>query len=335
MVIVPTELIPENGNKLKSILLALSAFNKLDPAFINWLEKANDFCNSLVDRIVPGKLNAKEHQEICTQLGYDDDLMIMCEPYSLWAIETKRGKTRELLSFSRVNEAVKITGDISKYKELKLRLLNATHSFSCALAMFCGFQSVKEAMATEYFRKYVLLLMLNEIKPLVVSETITDKEAQVFAQQVIDRFRNNSIEHLWVNISMQYTMKMAMRCVPLLMKHYELKKPAPKLMLLGFAAYLLLLKTEENTNGGYQAVIGDKQIQLTDEKAPILFHHWQKETLKNCVSGILKEAQIWNNNLLQFPDFESDLLNAINELQEISVHIILQNLVPQKQGNEK
>lgn len=335
MVIVPTELISENGHKLKSILLALSTFNQMDAAFINWLDNANDFCNSLVDRIVPGKLNAIEQQQVSNQLGYEDDLMIMCEPYSLWAIETKKGKTRELLSFSRVNEEVKITGDISKYKELKLRLLNATHSFSCALAMFCGFQSVKEAMSTEYFRKYVLLLMLNEIKPLVVSETITDKEAELFAQQVIDRFRNNSIEHLWVNISMQYTMKMAMRCVPLMAKNYEQNKPTPKLMLLGFAAYLLLLKTEQNANGSFSAVIGKKQIPLTDEKAPVLYQHWQNETVKICIAGILKEAKIWNINLLQFHNFESDLLNCVMELQEIPAPTILQHLIPQKQRNEK
>ena len=59
MVIVPTELIVGNGDKLKAILLDLARFNQLNEAFINWLENNNSFCNSLVDRIVPGKPDKK------------------------------------------------------------------------------------------------------------------------------------------------------------------------------------------------------------------------------------------------------------------------------------
>src|SRR5690349_1490167 len=58
MVIIPTELLINNGDKLKSIILELAAKNKLDDSFIDWLKNANHFCNSLVDRIVPGKLPA-------------------------------------------------------------------------------------------------------------------------------------------------------------------------------------------------------------------------------------------------------------------------------------
>jgi tagaturonate reductase len=103
MVIIPTELISENGQKLKSILLDLSQFNQLEPAFIAWLDSANDFCNSLVDRIVPGKLPDAEAEIISKNLGYEDSLMIMAEPYSLWAIETSRDRTKEILSFATVN----------------------------------------------------------------------------------------------------------------------------------------------------------------------------------------------------------------------------------------
>ena len=58
MVIVPTELITDNGSKLESIVLELAHINNLDFKFIEWLENHNTFCNSLVDRIVPGKPNA-------------------------------------------------------------------------------------------------------------------------------------------------------------------------------------------------------------------------------------------------------------------------------------
>ena len=55
MLIIPTELLTDNGKKLKSILMELAEFNKLEESFIVWLDLHNRFCSSLVDRIVPGK----------------------------------------------------------------------------------------------------------------------------------------------------------------------------------------------------------------------------------------------------------------------------------------
>ena len=85
MVIVPTELIPDNADKLLGILLELAHQNGLEVAFIDWLENANKFCNSLVDRIVPGKLSAQEQKEVESKLGFEDALTIMSECYVLWA----------------------------------------------------------------------------------------------------------------------------------------------------------------------------------------------------------------------------------------------------------
>src|SRR5690606_21664582 len=47
---VPTELISDNGSTLKKICLELARINELPEAFIQWLDQANDFCDSLVDR---------------------------------------------------------------------------------------------------------------------------------------------------------------------------------------------------------------------------------------------------------------------------------------------
>ncbi len=326
MVIIPTELISDNGQKLKSILLSLSQFNQLEPAFIAWLDSAIDFCNSLVDRIVPGRLPTSEAEIISKTLGYEDNLMIMAEPYSLWAIETKRERTKEILSFASVNPGVKLTHDISKYKELKLRLLNATHSFSCALAMLSGFDTVKVAMASDQFRAFVLALMMEEIKPLVVGVSITEAEASDFAQQVVDRFRNNSIEHRWVNISMQYSLKMASRCMPLILKSYEQGNSPRKRMLLGFAAYLLLMRTVQDGDGKYYAEVSGHRIALTDDKAASMHIYWQEPNLEKTVIAVLQDANIWNANLSTIPGFVQDLVQVLAACQQQGITEILRTL---------
>ena len=86
MVIIPTELIIDNGAKLLSILAELAKKNNLEPAFTQWLVKENFFCNSLVDRIVPGKLSASEQGSFEKRWGFDDGLAIMTESFRLWAI---------------------------------------------------------------------------------------------------------------------------------------------------------------------------------------------------------------------------------------------------------
>jgi len=180
MVIIPAELIVDIGIKLKNILIELAHINLLDENFIEWLTTANDFCNSLVDRIVPGALSAADKKATEEKLGYTDDLMIMSEPYCLWAIETANENTKQILSFSKADEGVVIVPDIKKYRELKLRLLNGAHTAGCALALLAGFATVKQAMGDESFAMFVSDLMTEEIGPAICSNTIDIDEANQF-----------------------------------------------------------------------------------------------------------------------------------------------------------
>lgn len=102
MVIVPTELISDNGKKLESIVLELAHLNGLEEAFIEWLESCNHFCNSLVDRIVPGKPDKEALISLEEELGYSDQLVTMSEAYALWAIEGGE-EVKNILSFAQVD----------------------------------------------------------------------------------------------------------------------------------------------------------------------------------------------------------------------------------------
>ena len=75
LVIIPTELLTDNGRKLKSVITKLAAFNKLEPSFSEWLDTHNHFCSSLVDRIVPGKPDTETKVNLEKEWGYSDDLM--------------------------------------------------------------------------------------------------------------------------------------------------------------------------------------------------------------------------------------------------------------------
>lgn len=246
LVVIPTELISDNGIKLKEIVIELAKLKGLDEAFINWVNTANDFCSSLVDCIVPGKLPASEQVQFEQKVGYQDSLAIMSEPYRLWAIETANEKTAAILSFAVADGRVILAPSINKYKEIKLRLLNATHSLCCGVAILSEFLTVRDALNDKTFKDFLSSMLLDEIVPLVADGDITMEEARSFALQVVDRFSNQSIEHLWVNIAVQYTAKMQMRVVPLVDKYVKQHGKAPTLMSFGFAAFLLFMKSKND-----------------------------------------------------------------------------------------
>ena len=263
LVVIPTELISDNGIKLKEILIELAKLKGLDEAFINWVNTANDFCSSLVDCIVPGKLPANEQVQFEQKVGYQDSLAIMSEPYRLWAIETSSEKTASILSFAAADVRVILAPSINKYKEIKLRLLNATHSLCCGVAILSEFLTVRDALNDKTFKDFLSSMLLDEIVPLVADGDISMEEARSFALQVVDRFSNQSIEHLWVNIAVQYTAKMQMRVVPLVDKYVKQHGKAPTLISFGFAAFLLFMKSK-NDPGAIDALASKTTMVASD-----------------------------------------------------------------------
>ncbi|TDH27780.1 tagaturonate reductase [Segetibacter sp. 3557_3] len=312
VVIVPTELIVDNGAKLEAIVLELAHLNGVDPAFMDWLESSNHFCNSLVDRIVPGKLPEADKAVFLQEYGVNDDLMIMSETYSLWAIEANDPVVSEKLSFYKVDKGVVIAPDINKFRELKLRLLNGTHTYSCGLAHLAGFTIVKEAMEDDEYRGYVLQLMLNEIAPAITNDEITYDEAKEFAEKVVDRFRNPFIEHKWLSISVQYSSKMKMRNVPVLIKHYERNQQVPELMAIGFAAYIRFMNCIE-TDGKFVGEANGEAYNIQDDHAG-WFAERSSLNAGAIVEEVLKNEAYWDVDLTKLPGFAAAVENWYGQL---------------------
>lgn len=261
LVIIPAELIEENGSKLSDILNRLAAYNHLGEDFIEWLIKANPICNTLVDRIVPGKLSTIDQANTEAALGYSDAIMIMAEPFGLWAIESTDQRVMDALGFCDEAKGCIVVPSIQKFKELKLRMLNASHTFSCGVSMLAGMEFVKDSMNQETIKTYISQLALEEIAAAITGEKISPAEADAFGKAVLDRFANPFLEHKWVSISAQFTLKMKIRCLPLIIATHEKTGQLPLRMLIGFSAYLvqmdLVNSNDLSTSLGY--VLSDKE----------------------------------------------------------------------------
>ncbi len=315
MVILPTELIPDNGTKLKAIVNELAVINKLDKAFVNWLNTANDWCNSLVDRIVSGKLPEDEHIQMEKELGYEDQLMIMAETFGLWAIETSSPRTASLLSFSKTHPGIHIVENIEKFRELKLRLLNGSHNLSCALGYIAGFTTVKEAMANKDFDNFMHKLILQDISAAILSPLITKEDTDAFGTKVLDRYRNPHISFEWLSICVQDTSKIKIRAVPIVLQHYAKYGYVPDSIALGFAAYILFMKSEKNVQKQYIGNTKERQYIITDDYAETLHEKWKQYKGKELVRSMLADENLWETNL-HIPQFVESVTFYLQHLQD-------------------
>ena len=231
-VILPCELIDNNGIELKKCVLRYAGFWELDENFINWLENENHFVNTLVDRIVTGYPN----DETAT-LHPHDKFLDTAEMFHLWVIE---GDFEDEIPLKKAGFNVVWTDDAKPYKRIKVRILNGAHTALVAGALLSGIETVGEAMNDETASAFIHKCMKTEILP-----TIGEKDESLeFANSVFDRFRNPFIQHKWRSIALNSVSKFAVRVLPTLLEYKEQNGIYPKGLTLALANLIYFYKND-------------------------------------------------------------------------------------------
>jgi tagaturonate reductase len=317
MVIVPTELLANNGKKLEAIVLELAHRNGLESSFIDWLEQSNSFCNSLVDRIVPGKPDDDIKREMEQMFGYTDDLMIMTEHYRLWAIEGNQ-HVRNTLTFCAADPGMIIEPDIEHYRELKLRLLNGAHTIGAGLAHLCGFVTVREAMENAAFNNYLTTLMETEIASAIPYPVDRD-EALLFSRRVLDRFRNPYIEHKWMHITPNYSAKMLTWVMPTFLQYYKLFEQPATYMTFGLAIFIHFMKAVKKDGDQYYGFCNGNYYLIQDARAAYFYQKWQTSSVAQMVHAIMKDPFIWGKDLSTFGVIEENIVYYLESIKNKGV----------------
>jgi len=324
LVIIATELIPENGKKLEAIIYELAAYNQLADDFIVWSKANNTFCNSLVDRIVPGKPDAERLAELREELGYEDQLLILAEPYRLWAVEGNE-KVAGVLSFMQADNGLIVKPDIEIYRELKVRLLNGTHTLTSGIACLSGIDTVKNGMDNSHILQYVEQVMRKEIAPAIPYEVSLD-EALAFADTVIDRFANPFIKHLWLSITVQYTMKMKIRVLPVLFNYHTLFNEIPSYITFGFAAFLHFMRSDKQEGNKYYGSYQGHEYLITDDSAAYFYEQTKAVNESEYTKTVLSDVKFWGTDLETLPGFINAVNNDYQEILEKGIKVALENL---------
>lgn len=295
-IVLPTELVTQNGVKLKDLVLRHGREHGLGPAFLDWVESHNYFCNTLVDRIVTGQPDPEKHKQLEQELGYQDQMLTVSEPYYLWAIEGP-DKLRDRLGFLEGDHRVILRGDISPFRERKLRILNGSHTILVALGHLCGLETVYDCTQDKSIGAFLKTVMFEE---MAESLPTTVSGATEFAEEVMDRFRNPFINHKLLDITFQYSSKMAMRNVATIERLIRKTGEAPNFMALGFAAFMHFLRPVDDENGLYFGEWKGKSYPIRDQHAGYWMQAWadfREESSEAWVEEVLAQERIWGQNL--------------------------------------
>jgi tagaturonate reductase len=268
----------------------------LDRRFVAWLDDAVPFCDTLVDRIVPGAPTGDEAARLARALGYRDALVTTCEPYRLFAIHCDAAPAAQLgfkerLGFADADAGIVVTDDIAPYRERKVRLLNGAHTAMVPAALLAGCETVREAMEDAVVGPFARRMLLDEIVP-----TVDAPGAESFAHDVLDRFANPFIRHALVDITLQGTMKTRVRLVPTIRRYAERTGGAPPMLSLAFAAYLLLMRGE---------------AARPDDQGERVRAAWRALAPADLVAGVLSDEELWGTDLTAVPGFAASVAAAL------------------------
>ena len=197
--VLPCELFEHNADRLLGIVLQLATDWGLAEALRVWMQSECVWRNCLVDRIVT-------NPSPDTPLAKEDRLLVVGEPYALWAIEMKDPRYGIFQ-----HPAIRTAPDINPFFLRKVRILNAAHTALVSRAVPKGIPTVLKAMEDTEVSDWLQRLLFEEVVPTVADRV---EDADGFAHQTLERFRNPFLEHKLSDIMVYHDAKVKIRLQP-------------------------------------------------------------------------------------------------------------------------
>ncbi len=321
LVFLPCELIEANGTKLRNYVLQFAEAWKLSAEFVAWVTDHNVFCNTLVDRIVPG-FPAAEAEELYAQLGYADPLMVAAEPFLLWVIEGPAEITQTLAEELPLHKAgldVVWTSDLQPYRTRKVRILNGAHTASSLAAFSAGLDTVKSMTEDPVVAKYLNTVMFDEIVPFV---PLPDAERLAYAETIMERFANPHIRHELISIALNSVSKWQVRVLPTVKDYIAKHGEAPAGLAFSLAALLNFYHGKFVDGGDYEGMRQGRPYPIRDnaDLLAILNAAWQDAgDINSVVMTLLADTRLWGEDLTKLAGLAQQTSTSLARIKAVGV----------------
>ena len=323
LIILPVELIENNGGKLKDCVLRLIETWKLPKSFLHWIEDSCVFCSTLVDRIVTG-YPKDTIQEYWEELGYEDKLLAACEPFALWVIESPKD-IADKLPLDKAGLPVVFTRDQRPYRERKVRLLNGAHTATVLGAYLMGMEIVGECMADPDIRRFMEAAVYGEISPTV---PLPVAEVKNFADSVFERFENPFIRHALLSIALNSVSKWKSRILPSLLDSYKANGRLPKCLAFSFAALLAFYTIRQQADGSYAGTRPDGSLYPVQDDLPALQFMAEQsvKTTGEYVLAVAANTAFWGRDLNAVPGFVDAVSHYLDSIRTLGPRAAMKKL---------
>ena len=236
-IILSCELIDHNGEELEKCCLRYAKQWELGEEFETWLVRENDFCSTLVDRIVTG-FPRDEHEELCRRIGEQDNMMDTAEIFHLWVIQ---GNHEDELPLQKAGFHVVWTDNVDPYKKRKVRILNGAHTSMVLGAHLYGLKTVGECLKDEKVSALLRKCIFREIIP-AIGDTEDNRK---FGEAVLERFSNPFIRHMLLSIALNSVSKFRARVLPTILEYRDMFGSCPQGLTFSLAALMAFYRTDD------------------------------------------------------------------------------------------
>ena len=275
--------IPDNGHVVKNAVLDMAA--KRDPQLASWIAEHVSFPGTMVDRIVPAATDASL-AEITRELGVEDPCAISCEPFIQWVIEDNFVAGRP--DWGSVG--AQLVDDVLPWEEMKLRMLNGSHSFLAYLGYLAGYAHISDCMQDASYRRAARHLMMEEQAPTL---RISGVDLGAYADSLIERFSNPALQHRTWQIAMDGSQKLPQRLLDGIRIHLKQGSRWP-LLALGVAAWMRYVSGVDDMGNA---------IDIRDPLAEKIRAIVETSHDENRVAALLTLQEIFGSDLPANPQF--------------------------------
>lgn len=322
LIVIPCELIENNGPELKKCVLQFSKLWNLGEEFEAWLNEACTFCSTLVDRIVTG-YPKDEVEQMWQEFGYQDKLVVTGELFALWVIESDKDISKEL-PLDQAGLPVIFTDDQRPYRERKVRILNGAHTSFVLASYLAGNDFVKESMEDATVRKFMMNTVFDEIIPTL---SLPKEECEAFANAVIERFENPFIKHALMSISLNSVSKWKSRCLPSLKGYVEKFNAIPKHLSFSLAALMSFYTGSEIVDNALIGHRGTESYKVLDDKDALeFFANNSSKPSQEFAVAYLSNEKFFGEDLTKIAGLVDSVAGYLDEIKANGMRKALENL---------
>jgi mannitol 2-dehydrogenase len=244
-----------NGNTARRAFTTFIEAQDKDLA--EWVKTHVTFPNSMVDRITPA-VSPEDVERLNQKSRITDLAPVYCEDFAQWVIEDNFMAGRP--AWERVG--VEFTDDVTAFENMKLSLLNASHTLLSYPSFLMGYRKVDQAMEDPNMVKFVRNFMDVDITPLVPAPKNTDLEE--YKTTLIERFANHSVSDQVSRLCFDGISKFPVYIIPNLITMIKAGMDLTRLAFL-IASYRHYLKYKTDDNG-HSYEIGEPWLTAEDQK---------------------------------------------------------------------